>query len=262
MAMPVEPPSPQFIGARFQGGAQVPHAIVIHGTVSPCADGGARAVAHDFVTTSVKKSAHYISDPNETIQFVGDHTVAFHCGFNQDTIGHELCDPQPRPDLDPGRWEDPAHAAMLEEAARIDAQLCLAFGSDIHRPSMTELKAKGPHGIYGHDDSRKAFGNTTHTDPGRTIPWHRYLALVRAKASELTQSVTPEPATGRRSARGVINHRVVTANLFVKNKAPLDGVAAITDQVETTFRRPPDAIGVQEAADRGRGADTYTAAPA
>jgi hypothetical protein len=40
---------------------------------------------------------------------VGDHTVAFHCGYNQDSIGIEMCD---MPSQDKTRWDDQPHRDM------------------------------------------------------------------------------------------------------------------------------------------------------
>jgi len=177
------------IAARYHGGAQTPKAVVMHGTVSPCKRGNARAVANWWhASTSPKTSAHYVADPGESIQCVGDHTVAYHCGYNTGSIGYELSDPQTG---DPKRWGDAVHTAMLKIAAKDVARLCLAYGIEIKRPSVAELKAKGPHGIYGHDDSRRAFGHTTHTDPGPDFPWAHFIVLVQAEADALTHKEKP-----------------------------------------------------------------------
>jgi hypothetical protein len=40
---------------------------------------------------------------------VGDHTIAFHCGYNHDSIGIELCD---MPSQDKTRWDDQPHRDM------------------------------------------------------------------------------------------------------------------------------------------------------
>ncbi|HET7388370.1 MAG TPA: hypothetical protein VFJ19_17085, partial [Nocardioidaceae bacterium] len=79
----VAPPSPPFIAARHHGGHQTPRAIVMHGTVSPCDRGRARSIAAWWHGSgSPVTSAHYIVDPYQIVQCVGDHTVAYHCGYN------------------------------------------------------------------------------------------------------------------------------------------------------------------------------------
>jgi len=180
-------PTPPMVPARWSGGAQTPKAVVIHGTVSPCVKGGARAVAHFFATEDNKTSAHYVVDPGEIVQCVGDHAIAYHCGYNTNSIGVELCDPQTGPG---GRWTDDAHAQMLARAALLVAQLCLAYGIEPVRPTSADLASHGPHGIYGHNDSRLAFGNTSHSDPGADFPWPTFLAAVRQEIATIRNGGT------------------------------------------------------------------------
>jgi len=182
------PPSPPFIKARFHGGAQTPKAIVLHGTVTSDNKGTARNVANWWAgPTSPKSSAQYVVDPGEVIQCVGDHTVAYHCGFNTGSIAVEFCDEQTGP---ASRWQDADSKAILRRGARLVAELCLAYGISPERPSIADLKRKGPHGIYGHNDSRLAFGHTTHTDP-REFPWAQFLGLVRTEIAAIRNEVTP-----------------------------------------------------------------------
>ena len=183
------PPAPEFVAARWHGGAQTPRAVVMHGTVSPDDAGTAQAIARFFARENNKTSAHYIVDPSTVIQTVGDHTVAYHCGYNQDSIGVELCDEETGP---ASRWNDANSNAILERAAALVAQLCLAYGIDITHPTVAELKRRGPHGIYSHNDSRLAFGHTTHSDP-IDFPWPRFMRLVRAHANTLTHGSTAAP---------------------------------------------------------------------
>lgn len=180
------PPSPPFIAARWHGGKQIPKAIVVHATVTPCKAGEAKAVAEFFAHNEAQTSAHYVVDPERVFQCVGDHTIAYHCGYNAGSLGVELCDPQSGPGT---RWENAGHDAMLTRGARLVAQLCLAYGIAAKRPTVADLKAHGPHGIYGHNDSRLAFDHTTHTDPGPASPWQAFLdrvhdriAVVQARA--------------------------------------------------------------------------------
>lgn len=194
--MTTKPPAPPMIAARWKGGAQTPHAIVMHGTVSPCVNGGARATAQFFATETGKTSAHYVVDPGETVQCVGDHTIAYHCGYNTGSIGIELCDPETGP---ASRWADTNHKAMLARAATLVAQLCLAYDINVSRPTVAALKAKGPHGIYGHNDSRLAFGSTTHSDP-IGFPWPTFLAQVKAEVASLSDAPKQTPVAAAQAA--------------------------------------------------------------
>lgn len=184
MAVKYPAPSPPMIPARNKGksGKNKPRAVVIHGTVSSDNPGTARNIANWWASSrSPMTSCHYIVDPREVIQCVGDHTVAYHCGSNQDTIGVELCDEQQGP---ASRWQDADSQAIIRRAARLVAELCLAYGIEPKRPTIAELKSKGKHGVYGHNDSRLAFGGTSHTDP-RDFPWEQFLRLVRAEIAKI-----------------------------------------------------------------------------
>lgn len=190
MATKYAPPHVPFIRARYQGGRQTPKAVVIHGTVSSDNAGTARNIAGWWHgPTSPVTSCHYIVDPREAIQAVGDHSIAFHCGYNRNSVGIELCDEQQGP---ANRWKDADSQAILKRAARLTAQLCLAYGIEVKRPTIAELKRKGPHGIYGHDDSRQAFGNTSHSDP-RDFDWPAFIRLVKLEVADIKGIKPPAP---------------------------------------------------------------------
>lgn len=202
MSTKFQPPSPPQIPARPEnhGGSQKPGALVMHGTVSSDNPGTARGIAQWWHNDVTKTSAHYIVDPAEVIQSVGDHTIAYHCGHNTGSIAIELCDEEKGP---ASRWADADSKAIIARAATLAAQLCLAYGIEARRPSIAELKAKGPHGIYGHNDSRLAFGNTTHSDP-IDFPWEHFLGMVRAEIKRIEgepPKPTPTPVKGRFAKR-------------------------------------------------------------
>lgn len=174
----IAPPSPPFVAARHYGGSQTPRLIVLHSTVSPCKPGGADTIARYFRIGSRVASAHYVVDPVKTVQMVGDHTVAFHCGYNEDSIGIEMCD---MPDEDRTRWDDLNHQAMERRAALLTARLCLAYGIPVRYVDAKALAA-GKKGITTHAEMSKAFHRSTHWDPGA---WRRVRFMTRVRARVL-----------------------------------------------------------------------------
>lgn len=177
------PPSPPMIPARWVGdGSNMPvRRIVMHSTVSPCERGGARAVARYFATTTRPSSAHYVVDPGEVVQCVGDSRVAYHAPPNAGSIGVELCDYPSKQSA--ARWEGENHKAMLRRAARLVAQLCLAYDVPPYYVGWVGARA-GRHGITTHWNISRAFRQTDHWDPGKW-PRRRFMRMVRKHVREL-----------------------------------------------------------------------------
>jgi hypothetical protein len=175
------------------------HRVVIHSTVSPCKPGGARDIAAYFRTEASGGSAHYVVDPDETGQVVGDHTIAWHAPPNPNSIGIEMTDiPGPIPGAEPGtarwqalrrgwRWARPLQLRMLHRTARLTARLCAAYDVPVVFLTVTDLQA-GRHGITTHANVSQAFGQSTHWDPG-WWPRRYFLRLVRAHHDKLTRRV-------------------------------------------------------------------------
>lgn len=180
MSTTFKPPAPRQISARWHGSSQTPRDIVIHSMVMACKPGAAEACGHFFATEDNKTSAHYGVDPNEVIQYVGDHTVAYHCGHNQDSIGIEMAD---MAGINFARWFDKSHRAMLRRTAQLVAQLCLAYDiPPYYRPAKALLAGK--HGVTTHAQETKAFRMSTHTDPG-AWPRRRFMRMVRAEIAKI-----------------------------------------------------------------------------
>lgn len=178
------PPTPPYVGpaAHTSAGSNYPITrIVIHGTVSPCVKGGARATAAYFGNQSAGGSAHYIVDPGEAVQDVYDAVIAWHAPPNQGSIGVELCDPETGP---ASRWDDAAHTAMLKRAAALVAGLCLAYDVPVRKIGPKSLLA-GKHGICGHVDVSNAWHQSDHTDP-RDFPWAKFMRMVRDERDKQT----------------------------------------------------------------------------
>lgn len=177
------PPRVDYLGPAKFYGLKVNKPIrrlVIHATVSPCVAGGAANVAHYFrenVPEDRKSSAHYIIDPSEAVQVVYDSWVAYHAPPNEHSLALEFCDPMVG---DPARWGDLNHRRMLRRGARLAAQLCLAYDIPPRKIGPAMLR-ENRMGICGHVDVSKAFGMTSHTDPGPDFPWRKFMAQVRCE---------------------------------------------------------------------------------
>lgn len=194
--MPIAPPSPRVITSKHQGGRSTPGLIVMHSTVTSTRAGAAQSVARFFATETNPTSAHYAVDEAEVIQCVGDHTVAYHCGYNQDSVGIEMCDmpvlnsaahwwlPKSKRTgtkpivhgkrVRPLRWIEPQHRAMIKLTADLTARLCLAYGIPIRTLSDEQLRAwdkagRPAHlgGIVTHAQMSRVFKKSTHWDPGQ-----------------------------------------------------------------------------------------------
>lgn len=190
-----EAPAPVYLGpaAHTSAGDNKPvKRIVIHCTVSPCEAGGARNIAAYFRSKTAGGSAHYVVDPGETVQVVYDGVIAWHAPPNPNSLGVELCDPMKGKKA---RWADADHTAMLDRAAELVAGLCLAYDVPVRKVGAVGLKL-GRKGICGHVDVAKAFGQSTHWDPGPGFPWRAFVKQVKAAAERQSapkhRMATPE----------------------------------------------------------------------
>lgn len=207
----IDPPSPPYLGpAKFQGDNHNKpiKRIVLHGTVSPCVRGGARAIARYFRELVVRpSSAHYVADPGESVQVVWDSVVAFHAPPNDGSIGYELCDwVAANNGKGPGaapmeRWNDKPHRDMLQIAAEDIARLCLHYDVPIRFIGPVGLRL-GRKGICEHSDVSAAWHQTSHWDLGN-FPRRRFLEMVKAEARKLKGE--PEKPFPRAQARVVLS---------------------------------------------------------
>jgi N-acetylmuramoyl-L-alanine amidase CwlA len=188
-------PSPEYAGpsARHSGTGNKPiKRIVMHGTVSPCVPGGAQNIARYFRSSSARGSAHYVIDPVEVLQTAFDSVIAWHAPPNFNSLGIELCDMvgDSKGALPLSRWDDKNHAAMLKLAARLVAELCLAYDVPPTMLGPKDLKA-GKRGICEHSDVSEAFGQSTHWDLG-LFPRLRFQSMVRAEIADIKAGTKTE----------------------------------------------------------------------
>lgn len=180
----MKPPSPPVVGghpANHSGRGNHPVTrVVIHSAVMPCEPGRARQLGAMNKAGSTGGSWHYATDPDETIQCSYDSYVCWHAPPNSHSIGIEMAD---WPSKVPGRWLRSNQRKMLRRTARLTAHLCLAYDLPLVWRSASDLKM-GRKGITSHVEVSKAFGQSTHWDPG-SWPRRRFMRLVRRYAKEL-----------------------------------------------------------------------------
>lgn len=123
-----------------------------------------------------KASAHYCLDTAEIYQCVAESVVAWAApGANRKGIHIEHAGYAAQT---PGQWVDVYNLAMLEQSAKLAADICKRHAIPIVHLSVEELKA-GKRGLCGHVDVTNAFnGGKGHTDPGVAFPWDLYLEMV------------------------------------------------------------------------------------
>lgn len=179
------PPAPPYVGpcSKSSAGDNKPiKRVVMHGTTGAgsCSDGYARRIATYFRSSNAAGSAHYVVDPGETLQTAYDSVICWHAPPNANSIGVELCDPVEGP---LSRWDDRDHRRMLKRAARLVAELCLAYDVPVRLVNPRKLK-RGIGGICEHSDVSEAFRQSSHWDLGK-FPRRRFIRMVRAEVEAI-----------------------------------------------------------------------------
>ena len=149
------------------------YGIAIHNTSN---DASAEAEASYATRRTDRVSAHLYCDRDSVIQSLDTDSKAGHAGSsigNENAVAVEITgfNSWPRSTwLDSVAW-DKLGAAL--------AQVCRRYGIAVRRASVQEMRDNPKvKAFYGHDDMRRAWGGTTHTDPGYSFPWDRLFAAV------------------------------------------------------------------------------------
>lgn len=186
--------SPPVVGgvpAHHSGEGNKPiHRVVIHSAVMPCEVGRARQLGAMNASGATGGSWHYATDPGEAIQCSWDSFVCWHAPPNDHSLGIEMADtPGKRPAtlalrrLNPWRWRDKNHAAMLRVTARLTAELCVDYRLPVKFINARELRA-GHKGVTTHAQVTRAFHQSTHWDPG-WWPRRRFMRMVREQVQAI-----------------------------------------------------------------------------
>lgn len=165
--------------------------IVLHSMESQEKPETAENVARWFAgETAPMASAHFCIDSDSVVQCVRVQDVAWHApGANHNGVGIEHAGRavQKRED-----WLDTYGRSMLELSARLVASICTRFQVPAIWRHADALRA-GARGITTHLAVSRAFGRSTHTDPGPGFPLDWYIQRVATLMAEL-DPLAPRPA--------------------------------------------------------------------
>lgn len=152
--------------------------IVVHTIEGPEKGDSAESTARWFQTlpSTRKVSAHYLIDADSIVQSVRERDIAYAApGANHDGIQLEHAG---RARQSHGEWLDAYSRRMLKRSAALSAELCLRYKLPIAWLTASEVAA-GRLGITSHANVSRAFGKSSHWDPGPHFPVFYYLTLVR-----------------------------------------------------------------------------------
>jgi hypothetical protein len=172
-----------YIGpAKVRAGTNEKRGITFHNTSNP-----RNASAKDEATYAKRRtdaSAHFYVDGTEVIQALNTDLGAGHAGSgwpNEHCIAYEITGQN---SWTRDRWlKDVAWEAMAAQVARD----CKHWGIPARWLTVAQLKA-GERGFSTHDDCRKAFGGTDHTDPGPQFPKQHLIDLLGGSDMAITKA--------------------------------------------------------------------------
>ena len=171
--------------------------IVIHTMEAPESPSTAENIAQGwFAKTVARSSAHWCFDNNSRIRCAYDKDVAWAApGANGVGLQYELAGYAAQGET---QWSDSFSNALLDNVAQQAAADAKKYGIPPVHLTVAQIKA-GQKGFIGHIDATNAFRNGVgHTDPGRSFPWDRFLALVKKYmgiSSGTTTTTKPVPIT-------------------------------------------------------------------
>lgn len=158
------------------------YGVAIHNTSN---SGTASAEASYATRRTDGTSAHFYADAKQVIQSLDTNARAGHAGSsngNQHAVAIEITGVN---SWSRQQWLD---RVAWDQLGRVLAQVCKTYGISVRRASVAEMKANPRvKAFYGHDDMRRAWGGTTHTDPGPNFPWDRLFTAVN-------EHLNPPPA--------------------------------------------------------------------
>lgn len=210
-------------GRRGYNGDGRIHGVVVHDMEAPEKSTTAEAVASYFANGSGGRpsSADWCFDSDSEVECVKATDEAYHAPpASRWTRGYEHAGYARQSSAD---WHDPFSWAMLQRSAKKLAEEAHRFQFPIRYLSIEDLKAGRIDGVTTHNNVSKAWGQSTHTDPGPGFPMDQWLEIARKGAAAVPP---PKPANTFQfgdSGPGV-GFLKFGLNVLYKQRIPASGV--------------------------------------
>jgi N-acetyl-anhydromuramyl-L-alanine amidase AmpD len=190
------------------------YGIAIHCTANTAS---ARAEASYATRRTDGVSGHFYVDDVEVIQSLDTRARAGHAGSvegNDHAIAVEITG---LVSWSRAKW---LKSVAWDKLGRVLAHIIqkdphfAGKGFQVRRASVDEMRRNPKvQALYGHDDMRRAWGGTTHTDPGPNFPWDRLFQAINdalegdmPTAEEIAAAVWSHDPTNR-NGKGAVRNR-------------------------------------------------------
>ncbi len=167
------------------------YGIAIHNTSNDASDSGEASYARRRPDGT---SSHFYVDGDSVTQSIDTHDRAGHAGSthgNDHGIAVEITGAN---GWSRDRW---LRSVAWDKLGAVLAKVIRHHWPDgsfkVRRATVAQMRANPKvKAFYGHDDMRRAWGGTDHTDPGKNFPWDRLLDAVNAALRAGAQPSTPK----------------------------------------------------------------------
>ena len=168
----------RFVQGRNRYGVSTKYGIAIHNTSNDASDEGEASYASRR-TDDV--SSHFYCDHDSVTQSLDTRDIAGHAGStngNRYAVAVEITGAN---GWSRDRW---LRSVAWDRLGAVLAQVIRSHWPDgsfqVRRATVDQMRANPKvKALYGHDDMRRAWGGTTHTDPGPNFPWDRLIGAIK-----------------------------------------------------------------------------------
>ena len=206
------------------------YGIAIHNTSN---DATAEGEASYATRRTDGISAHLYVDRDSVVQSLDTADRAGHAGSsngNQHAIAVEITGVNGKTRQ---WWLDNVAWAKLGAAL---AHVVRKYGIAVRRASAAEMKTNPKvRAFYSHDDMRRAWGGTTHTDPGGNFPWDRLFQAVNAALAGDTEDDMPLTKADEPIIQHAV-HGMMIGKSGVWAGAVLDDMRMVPDKLDAILK--------------------------